>query len=303
MGNSDIIESFNKGLRLIEILSGIRTYTKNEIKDRFDNMSDRQFYRYISTLRDWGFIVDEKEGKYHIPKKSKASGDLSNLMHFSEEESYILNQAIHTIEASNTVRESLISKLSALYDYDRIAFPFITKENSSKIKPLLDAIENKKQVRLIDYQSNNGKISTRIVEPFRFTHNYIQIWCYEPESGICKTFKPSRIKKIEILSNKWKNEKLHKSNPLDCFRMADVKQYAITFEMTQKAYNLIIEEYPLSERFIRKLENDKYLFEGKISKPEGVGRFILGLPGEIFNIKGDILIEFLKNKLKKYDFF
>jgi len=54
-------------------------------------------------------------------------------LHFSDEEAYVLNEAIHNIEASSRVRENLIGKLSALYDFDRILAQFVAKENSSKI--------------------------------------------------------------------------------------------------------------------------------------------------------------------------
>lgn len=281
------------------MLSGIRSYSKNEIMERLE-ISTRNFYRYIKTLKDSGFVIYSKSGRYIIEKNNKSVKDISSLLHFNEEESHILNEAINSIEATTKARENLINKLAALYDNDRIAIRFVAKEQSSKIKPLLDGIGLKKQVIIKEYSSSaGGKINDRIVEPFDFTPNYILLWAYEPSSGKNKLFRVERMKKVEVTDINWQFEKQHKADIVDCFRMAGKTQMKVTFDMSLLAKNLLTEEFPLSEKFISQKDDNLYRFNGWVVAKEGLGRFVLGLPGEIFNLKNKEIENYIKENLKK----
>jgi len=294
----DSHSSLIKALNLIDLLAGHRKYTAKEIIEKLD-ISERTFSRYIKTLRDYGFVVEYSDGFYKIPKNSKAYNSISDLLHFSEEESYILNEAIHNIEASTKARQNLIAKLSALYDSDRIAIQFTGKENSSKIKPLLDAVHHKTQVILHGYSSSaGGNVSDRLVEPFEITNNYIALWAYEPASSTNKLFKISRIRTVEKLQTAWQHTRSHKANFLDCFRVGGEVQIPIKFRMTLKAKNLLTEEYPLSESMVERISDNDYVFDGVIASFDGIARFMLGLPGEISALDHPELTEFLRNKQK-----
>ena len=298
-----MMQTAGKILRLLDMLSGIRSYSREEIMERLE-ISDRNFYRYLRTLKDFGFVVNSEGGRYIIEKNNKNVKDISSLLHFSKEESYILNEAINRIEASTKIRQNLVGKLSALYDNDRIAIRFVAKEQSSKIKPLLDAIRHKRRVIIRAYQSSeSGTIEDRVVEPFDFTPNYISLWAYEINSGENKLFKVERMKAVELSDEFWTFEDKHAADPVDCFRIAGKEKIPLHFEMTLLAKNLLTEEYPLSEKLISKLGDNRYLFKGWVSGFQGVGRFILGLPGEIFRVDNTELIKYLSEKQKKFTFF
>ena len=66
--------------------------------------------------------------------------------------------------------------------------------------------------------------------------------------------------------------------------------------MSLRAYNLLIEEYPLAEKYCRKQTDSLYSLEVRLARLEGISRFILGLSGEITTIEGDELLKFLKKK-------
>jgi proteasome accessory factor C len=57
----------------------------------------------------------------------------------------------------------------------------------------------------------------------------------------------------------------------------------------------LIEEYPMSEKFIEKQE-DKYILTTEVGNYLGVGRFILGLPGEIEVLYPQSLKDYLNEK-------
>ena len=288
-----------KTLQLLDMLSGIRRYTAREIRERLQ-LSERSLYRYINVLKDFGFVIDKDDRGYILEKNNKAAKELSSLLHFSEEEAYLLNEAINSIPATTKPRESLIAKLSALYDTDRIAIRFTAKEQSSKIKPLLEAIRNKKKVKITGYRSSvGGTVSDRMVEPFDFTPNYISVWAFEPASGENKLFKVERMKKVEPTGENWQFEKAHRADPVDCFRVAGKKKMKVRFEMSLLAKNLLTEEYPLSEPFIRTVSENRYVFDGWVAAKEGIGRFVLGLPGEIYHLENADIRRYIEKMQKK----
>lgn len=67
--------------------------------------------------------------------------------------------------------------------------------------------------------------------------------------------------------------------------------------MSILAFNLLIEEYPLSEEFISMLKEDSYIFNGWVSNYVGISRFLLGLRDEVEIIKPEGLKNYLNLKI------
>jgi predicted DNA-binding transcriptional regulator YafY len=293
----------NKLLKLLEIMvflsSGIK-YTLQEIGERFE-MSERTTYRYIQTFRDAGFIIPKPEnGRYYIDKSTPYFKEINELLHFSKEEAFILQNAIHSISDENLLKRNLVNKLYALYDFDRVADTVVKKEYSVNIHNLLQAIQSKSRVILHGYLSANSKQQKdRIVEPFDFTSNYIATWAYDVEDGCCKTFKNTRIASVQILPETWEHQDEHKSLPMDVFRISSEEKIDIKLKLSIRAAELLQEEYPLSEEYITQIDNKHFEFEAPVSNFNGVGRFIMGLCDEIEIIHPHSLQDFIKNKAEK----
>ncbi len=289
--------------KLLEMLlflsSGLR-YRKEEIAERFD-ISIRTVYRYVNTLKEAGFILpNTKSGYYSIDKNSPYFREISELLHFSREEALILQKAIHSIDNENLLKQNLINKLYALYDFDRVADTIVKKEYSANIHQLMVAIRNKNQVILKEYLSaNSNEARDRLIEPFDFTTNYVATWAYDIQSGCCKTFKNTRIKSVRVLPQLWKYEIKHKKMPIDVFRISSNRQIKVTLKLTIRAYELLREEYPLAEGHIRQIDEKKYLFTAPVCSFEGIGRFVMGLCNEIEVIEPQEFKVFLKNRAKK----
>lgn len=293
----------NKLQKLLEIIvflsSGLK-YTLKEIAERFE-MSERTTYRYLQTFRDAGFIVPKPEnGRYYIDKNTPYFKEISELLHFSREEAQILQKTIHSISEENLLKQNLVKKLYALYDFDRVADTVVKKEYSVNIHNLLQAIKSKSRVILHGYLSaNSKKRKDRIVEPFDFTNNYIATWAYDVEDGCCKTFKNTRIASVQILPEPWKYKEKHKTLPMDVFRISSKEKTDIKLKLSIRAAELLQEEYPLSEEYITQIEDKHFVFEAPVSNFNGVGRFIMGLCDEIEIIHPQSLKDFIKNKAKK----
>jgi proteasome accessory factor C len=257
--------------------------------------------RYIETFESVGFVISEtQKGFYKIDKMHSDYKDLSELLHFSEDESEILSNAIDSIAATTELKEQLKSKLYSIYNFDRIATPLAKKHNQKIILMLTKAIESKKQVLLINYSSSNSKnVSDRLTEPFNFTHNYTAVWAYEPEAGINKTFKIDRISKVEILNSDFIFEEKHKKNDLDVFRMSSEKKIPVKLNLSLKAFNLLTEEFPRAEKYTKKLSENKYELNTTVADLKGVGRFILGLPQDVEIINPESLKKHVYDIMKK----
>lgn len=287
---------------LLYLSSGIKR-SKAEVMTRF-NITERTFYRYIDTFRTVGFIVPRPtDSLYYIDKQSPYFNEIDELLHFSKEEAYILQKAIHSIDNQNLLKQNLIQKLYALYDFDRVANTIVKQEHSEHIHQLMRAIKSKKRVLLHDYQSaNSDQVSHRLVEPFNFTTNYIATWAYDVASGVCKTFRNTRLSSVEILDESWSFETLHESLPMDIFRFSAKEQIPIRLQMSMRAADLLKEEYPLSEPDIFFCADGTYFLETSVCSFEGVGRFVLGLPEEVKVLSPEAFKIFLKKKCNYFSY-
>ena len=286
--------------RLLDVLmylsSGIRR-SVSELSERFE-ISERTVFRYIQTFRDAGFIISKpRNGLYQIDKDSPYFREISELLHFSKEEASILQRAIHSISDENLLKQKLVAKLYALYDFDRVADTIVNQEYSENIHQLMRAIREKRKVTLKDYLSaNSNEAKDRLVEPFEFTTNYVSTWAYDTEDGICKTFKNTRVASIVVLDEPASHTNEHVTLPMDVFRISAPEQVWVTLEMSIRAAELLKEEYPLSEAYVGEVEGGCYQFHAPVSGFDGVGRFIMGLASEIRIIEPQELKNFIQNK-------
>lgn len=287
---------FQKMLEVLLLLDCQYGRTITELSERFE-ISQRTVYRYLDTFKQVGFVIENTNGYFKIDKENTTVQEISHLLHFSEEEAFILSKAIHSIEDTDELKSKLMKKLYSLYDFDRVIHAISKKEESENIYTLLQAIKQQKQVVLQSYKSGNSKnIRDRIVEPIDFTINYTGVWCYDTEDGVNKVFKASRIKHVQLLESFYNYKPNHKKGIIDIFRMQSFEPTAIILELSLVAYNLIIEEFPLSEKYISKVTDNLYRLECEVGNFLGVGRFVLGLPGEIKIIKSEALKQYVQER-------
>ena len=307
-------------LRLIVLLSGNRIYTVDELAAELQT-SQRTIYRYIDTFKEAGFAVEKVDDyKYRLVSIGKGIKDLRNIVYFSPEEALIVNRLIDSLDPSNSLKNELKRKLSAIYDKTSIADFTDRPSSAKKVQALVEAIRDKKVVRLVAYSSSySGNTKDHIVEPFQMTSNYAGVWAYDLGDGKNKRFIILRMGDVEKTKEDWSNELAHNSLPMDSFRFHGEKEYHVVLRMNNLAKNLMVEEFPLTEQDIyeqdgiqleqimvlgdgmelppRDMENEDeqyWIYDGIVRGLDGVGRFVLGLEGNIEVMEGDELISYLK---------
>lgn len=288
-------------LRLMKLLTANTTYNIDQLAERL-SMSRRTIYRYIDTFRDAGFVIKKSGDCIRLDKESPHFKDISQLVHFTEEEAVILKNAIESIDDNNLLKQNLKRKLYSVYDNRILADTVVKGKNATNVHSLLEAIGSKRQVILHDYASSNsrGERRNRRVEPFAFTTNYVQVWCYEHDSHTCKLFKTSRIGSVELLDDEWINEAQHSMGFIDIFRMMSRNEsYHVRLELGILATNLLIEEYPLAERDLTQIAKDKWLLDTHVANLKGVGRFVAGLLDDIRIVDSPALDEYLREYFYK----
>lgn len=287
-------------LRLMKMLTGNNSFSVQQLANRFET-TPRTIYRYIDTFREAGFVIKKRDNVYRIDKSSPYFKDISSLIHFTEEEAWILKSAIESIDENNLIKQNLKKKLYTVYDYKILAETVVKGKDSLNINRIIQAIEEKKQVVLKNYSSaNSHKVRDRLVEPFRFTTNYIQLWAYEPESAKNKLFKISRIAEVEIQAGTWQHQTSHFEGLMDIFRISSEQQIPVRLKLGLRAANLLKEENPLAEKYMSPLDINQWLLETTVCSFEGIGRFIIGMLDETEILEPYSLKVFISEKLTKY---
>ena len=278
----------------MELLSSNVDYTTQELMDRLE-ISRRSIFRYLESFKSAGFTMKKKGTSVHkLLSNNCHKIDLSQLIHLSEEEAYLLHNLLGTLTSDCQVAINLEKKLTALFNATSVTEIIGNKVTGENIMRLRQAIDEKKQVTLVNYESGHTmSISNRLVEPIKFSTNYTDIYAYEVSTGMTKVFKLSRIGCVDLSLNDWQYEDKHANIETDCFRMTGKEDFPVTLKMTLKAKNLLIEEYPLSAKYVS-YDGEQWWFKGNVKELAGVGRFVIGLADQIDVINSPALVNFLK---------
>lgn len=281
------------------MLSSNVDYTTPELADLLE-ITERSIYRYIRSFKDNGFVLEKRNPNIHkLLKMPLDEIKLDELIQISSEEAFILHTLLLSITGGSQIHINLEQKLAALFDATSITEIIGKKTAAENVRILKKAIDEKECVELIDYESGHTmKVSDRIVEPYGFSTNYADVYAYEPASGKCKTFKITRIGWVRPIGAEWKFEEKHEVIDPDCFRMNGKHCYKVTLKMTLKARNLLIEEYPLSQKYIS-CQNSCWILNTTVKDLAGVGRFYLGLSDQIEIVQSPELVSFVRNHIRK----
>lgn len=287
-------------LRLMKLLTGNVSTTIDQLAAEMGT-TQRTIYRYIETIREAGFVVNKLYGNvYQMGKVQRGLTDFKKLIYFTDEEAYLAAKMIEGIDNNNALKRSLQRKLASVYDCTSIANYIDNTANSANIEALNDAMREKVQVVLRGYESaHSDEMRDRLVEPFAFTPNMIDVWAYDVEKDDSRVFKVMRIHSVELTDTPWAFENKHQVKKPDVFRMTGTPVEKIALQLNTRAKSLLMEEYPLAERDLKR-EDGTWILRTTINSVEGVGRFVLGLAADIKILEGKKLLAYIKKYDKKY---
>ena len=284
-------------LRLMKMMTSGNRYTVEELAERLDT-SYRSIYRYIETFKEVGFVVHKDAGGvYRLGKESRYFKDISQLIHFTDEEAHIVNQLIGALDDTNMLKQNLRRKLSSVYNCTSLANSIVKGKSAENVNRIIEAIEEHRQVILCNYSSSHtGSKRDRIVEPIAFTTNYVQIWCYDTSDNKTKLFNTARIEEVTVLDTEWQHQAEHRCGHIDIFRNMGFELKRVRLRLGVMAHNLITEEYPLSERDLQQIDEGSWLLDTEVCYYAGIGRFVMGLAEDIEVIDSPDFTDYLRQK-------
>ena len=296
------LDKFDRQLRLMILLTQNREYTLDEICDRLE-ISRRNLYYYIEGFKENGFIVEKKGQVYRLDKDSPFFKNITELVHFTEDEAVILRQVLSSASNTSVQIRNLKNKLDKLYDFDILSNVDVNKQTAKNIGAIYDAIKEHSQVKICNYSSpHSDTTSDRIVEPFLFLNGNEDVRCYELKSGMNKSFKVSRMGDVQLLDLLWSNESKHKQVYTDLFQFSGEERFPVKLRLGRLSYNILKEEYPKSEKYISQESDEYWVFSTDVCSYKGVGRFVLGLFEDIKVLESPEFREYLKEKIDHLHF-
>ncbi|MGM9708347.1 MAG: helix-turn-helix transcriptional regulator [Prevotella sp.] len=290
---------YAKQLDLLAMLIDGDSHTAGELCQVLGT-TRRNLYYYFSFLRDYGFeLVRTSGGKYYIGPRSPFFRNIARSVDFtSQEVSYLFSLLAGTGDKS-PLQHSVKRKLERFYGLSGFVDDATRRRVTSHAEILNKAIDQRKIVLLKDYSSPHSKtVSTRVVEPFLFLNEQADIRCYELSSHTNKTFKLSRIGSVVITDADWAFADSHKQVYTDIFLFSGDTRHHVSLRMGQLSHNLMLEEYPQSEKCFSKEDDSHWLFTTDVVSYLGIGRFVLGLFSDIQIIGDEGFKMYVRNVLK-----
>lgn len=288
--------------RLLRILLALAEtpfgYTRKELAVRYG--VDRDTIKNdFNTLKNVGFLLEKDEQHRYRLVLDKPYKKLKELLHFTEEDQQLLEQAIDQISPHTRRGEQLKKKLSSLYDYYKLGHAYLRKPYLRKVDALIQAKDEEKVVVLVGYRSSNSnKVEDRMVEPFHVSPPDDTLQAFDLEKKAIRHFRLSRITRVKLLDENWTHKGHHAVMLTDPFRIVDNHQVPIHLRLRVGAYNELIERYPLTKAYIEETEHpDIYDFQCMVNhRFLGLSNFILGNHHQIIEV---ISPESLKNHLNE----
>lgn len=281
-------EKVGKVLDLILELLDNRDQSIAEICDRL-SLSRRTFYYLLDAIKSYGFMVFKNGNSYHIDRRSPFVSRVSQSTALTDTELLTIWNLLGMVGTGNETVNTLRRKLDAEYDFSKTASIPAVRHRMSVIKKLTAAITRKRMVKLVNYSSPHSQSERdRIVEPFFLMNNNRDVRCYEPSSGMNKTFKVTRIGDAEVLDDQWANEDKHRQVFTDIFMFSGEEHHNVRLRLGLLSKNLFEEEYPQATKNIQPDETDQrhWILELEVCDYRGIGRFVLGLFDDI-EVLGD----------------
>lgn len=273
---------------LMDIVSNPFVYSKRALAERYGT-SLQSIEDDFAAIKNAGFVLDHNDQYFYKLVENQPNKQLKHLLHFSEEEQLLLEEAIDAIgEQYNTKAGELKKKLNALYDFGRLGHSYLRKPYLSKLDLLEEAAEEGKQIYLKNYRSSNSNlVKDRLVEAFYFNAADDLIQAYDLEQQASRPFRISRAGNIEITEQAWQFRSEHKLEKIDPFRVVNDQQKLVHIRLKIGGYNELIERFPLTKKYIQyDQEKGVYDFEAMVNANfYGLINFIMGSFHQMIEVK------------------
>lgn len=251
-------------------------------------------YRDVKVLEAIGYpiITDDKKRKslkFTIPKSGNGVLTMEDVNYLQ----VILEQKNNDIRA-----QDILTKFNRNLNLIPLADALPQLHRNHVLQIVRIGINTSSCLRLHRYRSLTSKTTkNRLVEPLEITEDERYLIAWDLDKKDQRQFKIERIEDAEVLDLKITPGRI--ASPMDLFGLTGKDWQRVRLKLSRTAQHLLLEEFPLSRPFT-KVVNGQIIFDGMVRNWKGVGRFVLGLPGEIEVLEPEGFRGYLKGRLGEH---
>lgn len=275
------LKTMYRVFNLIKLLSAPPYYKAVELAERL-GVSKKTVYNYLKLLEAIGYEPDtNKQHRHFLP----VDRDRKALDGLEVDGAKYLQEMLWQMPDSDHRRNQLLLWLNRQYAIGP-AIENLTRYTSAEHrKRLTEALENSKRIRLINYRDADGKISpARYGEPVAFQQDYTYIYVFDLNKEGYRQFHLGRIGFVEVLEEDITGS--HVQALPDLFGWTGPEWLNVRLELSARAKQLLLEEYPQSRQFLVPLVGGQWLADLRIKGFPGCGRWCLGMCAEVRVLEG-----------------
>jgi len=290
------LEDLKKTYKVFSLIRLLNTPPAKDAKQlmRILDIKKTYFYDLIKLLERLGYMIqtdgqNRKSLQIAVTKNGRDLIEPQELAHIKE----ILQGS-----GNHPLTTALLNKFDANLALIPLADVLPQLHANRNIQLIRAGINGGRCLILRNYLSLSSQtVKDRMIEPLELTDDYRYLIGWEQAINRQGQFKINRITDVDILEDRVTPNRI--ASPLDIFGLTGDEWLSVRLELSPLAHNLMVEEFPLSVRFINRYKTP-ILFDGRVRNWKGIGRFVLGLPGEIKVLKPQGFKDFLKEKIVKF---
>lgn len=290
----------NKQQKLYKVFHLIRLLNTPPAKDvsqlmRHLDLKQTQVYEYLKLLEQIGYPI-HTNSMHRKSLQFSTTGRESHIL--TDDELEYLQGVLNRSGNQSQFAESILHKFDAHLSLIPVADALPQLHASKVIQRIRIGIQAKQRMKIIRYRSlTSHDITDRYIEPLELTLDYRYLIAWDTKKHDQRQFKIDRIEDIELIDDPITTQ--HIPSPMDIFGLTGDQWYSVKMKLSNTAHHLLVEEFPLSRQYVRKFK-DHLLFDGMVRNWKGIGRFVLGLPGEVEVVEPDTFISYLSEKMSRF---
>ncbi|GJM34624.1 MAG: hypothetical protein DHS20C18_36250 [Saprospiraceae bacterium] len=287
-------KGMHRVFKLIRLLNSTPRRTASQLISTLETTSST-FYRDLKLLERLGYIVEKDVNDRHFLQMQMERGNKSVL---DPDELFFLQDHLQQTAGNSPQAEAILHK----FDLNLSMIPLadaLPQLHASRILQLLrTGIELKRCILIKGYNSLSSETTgDRRVEPLELTEDFHYFIAWDIDKNRQSQFKLSRIQDIDYLEEKVTPGRI--ASPMDIFGLTGESWIEVKLKLSNLAYHLLVEEFPRSRPYVNR-RREGVFFEGQVRNWKGIGRFVLGLPGEVEVIRPVAFQEYLEERMGRW---
>lgn len=258
------------------------------------NTSESTLYRHLDLLEDLGYPIEtdlhnRKFLQFQFEKKGRQSV-------LEPDELFFLQDHLQQTAGDAPEAQAILHKFNLNLSMIPIADALPQLHASRILQLIRTAIDTGLCIQLRNYQSLSSEtVSDRRIEPLEITEDYRYLIGWDLDKDRQSQFKIARISDINFLDEKISDQRI--ASPTDLFGLTGQAWFDVKLKLSNLAHHLLVEEFPHSRPYVKRRRAGVF-FEGQVRNWKGIGRFVLGLPGEIEVVQPEAFKAYLRERVE-----